>query len=121
MKFAVHTWQSEFKVDLHTRRIYKITTYRKVRQKKKGRRNISRQKLFSNLYQICCLGLGEPKFHYEYVTCVKDSQCLNRCLLDCTARKLRSPVFKILKVVTFKAKCCIPQYFRAPYLHNLNG
>ena len=81
-------------------------------KKKKGRRNISRQKLFSNLYQICYLGSGKPKFNYEHVTCVKDSQCLNRCLLDCTARKLRSPVLKILKVVTFKAKYCIPQYFR---------
>ena len=110
MKFAVHTWRSEFKVDLHIRRICQITAHRKVRQKKR-RRNISKQKLYSNLYQICCLGWEKPRFRYEY-GCVKDSQCLNRYLLDLNGQKLRSLVFKILKVVTFKAKYCIPQYFR---------
>ena len=68
-------------------------------------------KALSNLYQICCLGWEKPRFRYEY-GCVKDSQCLNRYLLDLHGQKLRSLVFKILKVVAFKAKYCIPQYFR---------
>ena len=58
--------------------------------------SISRQKFYSNLLQRFCLGPEKLIFHYVYATHVKDSQCLNRGLLDFTARKLRSVVFKIL-------------------------